>query len=542
MRHNDLRQANPVSCLSVRCRNRARVGHIDTFVPLQDQSIENDLTAFAAVDNPSVSSLPNPTESSGLLNAVPQTTKIPAPLQSAVTPSLSGENAQTTSVDNVSTFPPAALLSATTIALPSSPENQASDSLTSQGSAATTTWTDAVPTLAIPTSLLSPPTSFQQSVRSVQSSNVIFASARTPSQQLDGTESVQPSNTAVTQATGSIGLRPNIGSFTSGAIMATAASNPDQTTGSLDNLFSIFGKFVSTPSALDFTATATAPTTTNALSILQSAETEPATTNALSVLESALPSNEASSFQSAFSSEVTAIQASLLLPTATRLLSTSDTATPISKQWTATTSPTSTPTTMTTTPSSTLSHLPSATQTDSASPGSNDGSHPISNASVAGIAAGLSAGAVLIALGGLYLYRQRKRGKAPFGPRGSQRSRGSGRVYPEVAWLYDPRMTPEGSPSHSRRGSGAGENLMSEQRAGSAEMSEAHGSPNLRPGGAASPLLTPQAPYHRSESPGGSPSRSSGGRSPRRSRGSREMSGENARRPLGAIFEESEAR
>lgn len=139
------------------------------------------------------------------------------------------------------------------------------------------------------------------------------------------------------------------------------------------------------------------------------------------------------------------------------------------------------------------------------------GAHPIPNASVAGIATGLIAGAVLIGIGVVYLFRRRQQGKPVpfFGRQGSQRSEGG--PYPKVAWLYDPVITPAGSPGQSRRGSEAEENLLPDPRPGSVEMAGGQPHENLRPTSAQNPFLAP--PHSRSPSPG--PSGSSSNRSSR---------------------------
>ena len=155
------------------------------------------------------------------------------------------------------------------------------------------------------------------------------------------------------------------------------------------------------------------------------------------------------------------------------------------------------------------------------------GSNPIPNASVVGISVGLVAGAVLVALGGVFLWRRRKQGKAPFGPRGSQRS---GRVYPESAWLYDPQITPP----RSRAGSTAEAALLPDPRAGSVEMAAGGLSPNMRPARPSSPLLAPHITITRDESPGYSPFGGSG----ETGRSSRYAGTDNLRRPLTSADDE----
>ena len=141
--------------------------------------------------------------------------------------------------------------------------------------------------------------------------------------------------------------------------------------------------------------------------------------------------------------------------------------------------------------------------------------HPNDNAAVAGISAGLVAGAVLIGLAALFLWRRKKQGKPVFARSSSQRSG----PYPEVAWLYDPVMTPNGSPGHSRSGSMVGEN-------DALQPGMAMTSPNLRPVSESGPLLAP--PRSMSPSPG---------RARAWSGGSRDESLD-VRRPLSGVDEE----
>jgi hypothetical protein len=138
------------------------------------------------------------------------------------------------------------------------------------------------------------------------------------------------------------------------------------------------------------------------------------------------------------------------------------------------------------------------------------GAHPIKTAPIAGIAAGLGAGFVVAGLAALYLFRRKSQGKAMFGGLGrggSKRSTGSG-PYPAVAWLYDPKISPPGTPGRSRSGSvadGAEERLIPEPRPGSVEMAGSE-APHLPPARPSSPLLAPHLPPARERSP--SPGRS----------------------------------
>ncbi|EME46440.1 hypothetical protein DOTSEDRAFT_70439, partial [Dothistroma septosporum NZE10] len=149
--------------------------------------------------------------------------------------------------------------------------------------------------------------------------------------------------------------------------------------------------------------------------------------NALSVLLAALPSGLRSSIVSEF--------------VATHTTSTRTTLTPTPSTRSTTTSLSITLFTSTRA-SSTSSSTPAATTTAAPPADSQQTSH----GSIAGVVTGVVAGAVLIILAIVLMIRRSRQGKAPFGPRGSQRSRGSGRAYPEVAWLYDPSPTPPHEP------------------------------------------------------------------------------------------------
>ena len=118
----------------------------------------------------------------------------------------------------------------------------------------------------------------------------------------------------------------------------------------------------------------------------------------------------------------------------------------------------------------------SANATATPIPGSGP-AHPLDNAAVAGLAAGLGAGAVMVALGGFYLWRRRKQGKPLWGPRGSQRSNGSSNIFPRVAWLYDPPRSPTQEADE--------QNLIPNNapRSGPTEMAAVISSPHQGPSG-----------------------------------------------------------
>ncbi|KAK3073005.1 hypothetical protein LTR53_005778 [Teratosphaeriaceae sp. CCFEE 6253] len=322
-------------------------------------------------------------------------------------------------------------------------------------------------------------------------------------------------------------------------------------------------------------------------------EEDPSTTNALSILLSAAPSELAASVESVFQSLTSELLASATqrrteTPTPEHPSTSRETPRPTSDRFTRGSRPTPSATqsiAITTSSASsstflTIANAPTsltsttATPSTTAAAASQGLAHPLKNASVAGIATGLAAGAVLFALAALFLYRRRQQGKPlPFfgaggrGARtGSQRSskRGSRRIFPEVAWLYDPSRTPrEGSPppprteadregqrergqememAHSRHESAA--SLIPEPRAGAIELSPAPHSPQLR---ASDPLLSPpMVGSGRDESPGrgssDSASRSGGRRSGsgspvgRKSRAS--FSRPDPTRPMSLIWEE----
>ncbi|GAB7358886.1 hypothetical protein MBLNU230_g4109t1 [Neophaeotheca triangularis] len=111
----------------------------------------------------------------------------------------------------------------------------------------------------------------------------------------------------------------------------------------------------------------------------------------------------------------------------------------------------STPSTRATNPTETITtSTPSSTApapaTESASP---------SNSTVAGIAIGASAGVFLILLALAYLYRRhRKTTQEPaFSLLKPGSNRNSSQIYPELAYLYDPVITPAASRQTSRRAS-----------------------------------------------------------------------------------------
>ncbi|KAK3706620.1 hypothetical protein LTR37_012629 [Vermiconidia calcicola] len=304
----------------------------------------------------------------------------------------------------------------------------------------------------------------------------------------------------------------------------------------------------------DSSASATDASLSTSVSVAASNSASPTTGNALSALISALPSSIREPVQSQLD-DLTATESSSRTSTAQRTTTSltsktrdhdrpttdrgpgrrpTDDANPMhtprpstnsetsKATTTALTSRTSIPSTLSTTISPTT---PPQEAAETAGGRPAIGANPIDNASVAGIASGLSAGAVLVALAGLFFYRRRKQGKPLFGKQGSQRSAGSGRVYPEVAWLYDPVMSRGDTPRHSRRNSGV--DMIPTPRGGSAEMGTDSASPNLRPARPSSPLLAPRITISRDEGP------SRSGRARTRTNSSADL-----RLPLRALSEE----
>ncbi|KXT15701.1 hypothetical protein AC579_141 [Pseudocercospora musae] len=210
----------------------------------------------------------------------------------------------------------------------------------------------------------------------------------------------------------------------------------------------------------------------------------------------------------------------------------------ISQPTTALTSITSTTSSTTlstiTRSSSTTSSIAAATSTaaPTAAP-----TPQLANASVAGIATGVAAGAVVVLMGAFFLWRRRKQGKAPFARKTSQRSE---RVYPEVAWLYDPAPSPP--PEGEMQDRHASERALLNPRSVATEMTpmiSAPGTPELTPARPESPLLPPVMPAARGRSPAGSTSgsnRSSAGSSSGGRRSGRSSAGSVGR--MVPIFEE----
>ncbi|EME82912.1 uncharacterized protein MYCFIDRAFT_211194 [Pseudocercospora fijiensis CIRAD86] len=288
--------------------------------------------------------------------------------------------------------------------------------------------------------------------------------------------------------------------------------------------------------------------------------------NALSVLLSALPSDVVSSFASEYH-DFTSIN---FRPASTERPETSEPGQPTSRPssrptnfqtsmrpssrphmtsipplFTSRPPTTSIPVTSTSTSSSTtLSTMTRSSSTTSSIAAATSTAAPtaapspqLANASIAGIATGVAAGAVLTLMAAFFLWRRRQQGKPPFARKSSQRS---APVYPEVAWLYDP--TPSPPPEGEMQDGHASERALLNPQGGAAEMTplaSAPGTPELRPARPESPLLPPVMPAARRRSPGASPSgsnRSSIGSSSGGRRSGRSSAGSVGR--MVPIFEE----
>ncbi|KXT01941.1 hypothetical protein AC578_2562 [Pseudocercospora eumusae] len=285
--------------------------------------------------------------------------------------------------------------------------------------------------------------------------------------------------------------------------------------------------------------------------------------NALSVLLSALPSDVVSSFASEYhdftsilfrpasterpetpSSRPTTVETSMRPSTRPQTTSIPP-STSIPAIRPATSHPTTSSTSITLASSSTtLSTITRSSSTTSSVAAATSTAAPtaapaprLANASIAGIATGVAAGAVVLLMGALFLWRRRQQGKAPFARKTSQRS---GRVYPEVAWLYDPAPSPP--PEGEMQDRHAPESALLNPQGGATEMTpmaSAPGTPELGPARPESPLLPPAMPAARARSPGGSPGgsdRSSAGSSSGGRRSGRSSAGSVGR--MLPIFEE----
>lgn len=171
--------------------------------------------------------------------------------------------------------------------------------------------------------------------------------------------------------------------------------------------------------------------------------TFPSSTTAFSMTSTKATSSHDSTTFSMTSSKATSSHDSSISSTATQSTSTtSSTAT----QSSLTTSSTATQSTLTT------SSFPSATSTET-SP-ARGSSTKLSPGAIAGIAIGVAAGAICIILAACLLLRRRRRqGKPLFSAISRSSSAKSQRVYPEIAWLYDPpEPTPRRPSRHYQRG------------------------------------------------------------------------------------------
>lgn len=313
----------------------------------------------------------------------------------------------------------------------------------------------------------------------------------------------------------------------------TTTYNDGQPTSTWTDTAEATGALVSVMSALDATMSATDPLYTRPPIAL--ADDPAATANALSILFEALPSAAALAIASEYSLRPASAASqptdaasqptsAVSLPTNTELSQTPQILlVPSSLSGMTSSLPSSTsmlsskssPQSSTESPSATTSLAPVFTTTMPAS-------DHIENKAIAGIVSGVTAGAVLIIIGVVFLLRRRQQGKRPFEHR---------KVYPEVAWLYDPAPTPSGS-LHSRHDSGEEVLLRPRQE----EMEQVRVESPERSPHVTSPLLPPPTLANEGSGSRGPLHGKTTIRTVRRSSASATAS---ERRPLHAIFEES---
>lgn len=324
---------------------------------------------------------------------------------------------------------------------------------------------------------------------------------------------------------------------------------PSSALASIDSEFSTFTSQVLAATSTQSSSQDATASTSGASSSDPSPESLPATHTVVASRQSSLTAAPTSRFP-----RPTGSPASLNSPS-----STASTANPAS----ASSRPSSPSTLMTIAAHPFVSSTSAAPSATSAAASSTS---QLADASVAGIASGLVAGAVVLFLIGLWLWRQRGQGKLPFSRKKTSScpsgQRSGKRYFPESAWLYDPVRTPHNASSppeahHDRShpvesvnpqmASTANLIAVPEPRKGVVELASAPPSPPLDPR-ASSPLLASIAPLPRAGSPEG---RKSGSRSPRRkggngseapggrrSRGSLAVSCADLQRPMSAIWEE----
>lgn len=240
--------------------------------------------------------------------------------------------------------------------------------------------------------------------------------------------------------------------------------------------------------------------------------TFPSSTTAFSMTSTKATSSHDSTSFSMTSRKATSSHDSSTSSTATQSTSTtSSTAT----QSSLTTSSTATQSTLTT------SSFPSATSTETSPARSS--STKLSPGAIAGIAIGVAAGAICIILAACLLLRRRRRqGKPLFSAISRSSSAKSQRVYPEIAWLYDPpEPTPRRPSRHYQRGDSEMALLPTAYEGAAGQDNNNNNSPLLPP---------PQIPLLAQSDSSGSSSRSGRGRSARSSIQSVSR--------MGAIYEE----
>lgn len=240
--------------------------------------------------------------------------------------------------------------------------------------------------------------------------------------------------------------------------------------------------------------------------------TFPSSTTPFSMTSTKATSSHDSTSFSITSSKATSSHDSSISSTATQSTSTtSSTAT----QSSLTTSSTATQSTLTT------SSFPSATSTETLP--ARGSSTKLSPGAIAGIAIGVAAGALCIMLAACLLLRRRRRqGKPLFSAISRSSSAKSQRVYPEIAWLYDPpEPTPRRPSRHYQRGDSEMALLPTAYEGAAGQDNNNNNSPLLPP---------PQIPLLAQSDSSGSSSRSGRGRSARSSIQSVSR--------MGAIYEE----
>lgn len=303
------------------------------------------------------------------------------------------------------------------------------------------------------------------------------------------------------------------------SLSITSTHNYEQPTSTWTSATETTDALANMMSAFDATMAATDPLYTRPAIALS--DSPAATANALSILFAALPSAAALAIASQYNLQPATVDpqptsADSQPTTPQILLVPSSPSGQNFSQAISTPTPSSTMSSQLSTnlPSPTVSLVPAFTTTIAES-------EHIQNRAIAGIVSGVTAGTVLIIIAIVWLLRRRQQGKRPFEHR---------KVYPEVAWLYDPAPTPTGS-MHSRHNSAEEVLLRPRQE----EMEQARLASPERPSYVNSPLLPPSRTLLNGEGVLRVPWQ--GGTTIRTVRRS---SAASERRPMHAIFEESQ--